>query len=62
MMDVLKYYFGIDLAKSKSKKCERHKFKKKRKCQPVLQRFVYVIDVSHLNQLTKTVSNNNKNF
>jgi len=36
-MDVLKYFFGIDLAKNKSKlKTKRH--------QPVIERFIYIVD------------------
>ena len=37
IMDVLKYFFGIDLAKNKSKlKTKRH--------QPVIERFIYIVD------------------
>lgn len=48
IMDILKYFFVIDLAKPVRQK----KMKCKSKHQPVIQRFVYVVDTSHTYETT----------
>jgi len=44
IMDVLKYVFHIDLTKKKSK------------YRPVIQKFIYIIDATHLEQLQRNHS------
>lgn len=56
-MDILKYWFGIDPAK----RPKQSKTKKRRKHRPVLQRFVYVIDAAHLNELNTAAGHIKRN-
>ena len=49
IMDILKYYFGIDLAKVKPSETQ-----KKKKHRPVIHQFIYIVDKSHLAELQRT--------
>jgi hypothetical protein len=42
VMDVLKYYFGIDVTNKESEESRRGKQKKTRKAAPIVLRFIYV--------------------
>jgi hypothetical protein len=42
LMDVLKYYFGIDVTRKKLKQNSRGKQKKTRKAAPIVLRYIYV--------------------
>ena len=42
IMDVLKYFFNIDVARQEVERMRRRKYAKKKKPQPIAIRFIYV--------------------